>query len=247
MREVMVKYKYLTVFILVLTLIAVGMVAFAEMSYAKDVSVTFAWDADNSPVTDTRWDEVRLFERTGSTTYDYTTPAGNIPQSYDASDNSTPTTYTHSTTVPDGVLTELYWVVRASAGELESADSEEVNMTVDLTPVPAPTFTAVYNETSQSIDFVWPTDADARITNWKIFTKLPADADYTELVTVDSSGSESIPIDTLFPAGQKTTREFVMVAYAPFDIFSANSQTVEIILNRVPPSGVINFRINLIQ
>jgi hypothetical protein len=122
-----------------------------------------------------------------------------------------------------------------------------VNLVVDLTPLPVPTFTAVFNEEEVSIDFVWTTDADERISSWKIFHKLPEDADYTELVTVDSSGNESVPIDVLFPAEERTTREFTMVAYGPYGLYSGNGQPISITVNRVPPSGVINFRIKLVQ
>lgn len=223
-----------------LGLMLAGLLCFTP-AHAKDIEVTFQWDPDTTD----NWESILLFERVEAGAYDYNTPAATIPQTYDAQGNSQPVTYLHTFEAPEGNVTQFYWVVRAKAGELESADSEEVNLAIDLTPIPAPTFTAAFNEVEMSIDFSWTTDLDARITSWKIFHKLPADADFTELVTVDSSGSESVPIDTLFPDGERTTREFTMVAYGPYELFSDNGQSISITVNRKPPSGVINFRIKL--
>lgn len=228
--------KKLIALFLVLTFWAVPL-------FAGDITITFQWDADDTG----GWEQIKLFEREASGAYDYATPKSTVPQSYGTDNLSTPTEMTITSNFPDGVSTTKHYVVRAASGTLESADSEEVSYTADLTPLPIPTYTVVYNETTQTIDFSWPTDADSRITSWKIFTKLPDDADWTELVTVDASGSESVPIDTLFPAGERTTREFTMVAYGPFGLFSDNAATSSITVNRRPPSGIINFRIKLVE
>lgn len=211
--------------------------------YSADVTITFAWDTDASG----GWEKLLFFERDDGGVYDYQAPVFELPQTYNAEGNSEPVTATITSTFPDGVESTKYWVVRAMSGVLQSADSEEVSYLVNLTPLPLPTYTAVFNDQAMSIDFSWPTDADERISSWKIFHKLPADADWVELVTVDDSGSESVPIDALFPGGERTTREFTMVAYGPFGLFSQNAATTSITVNRRPPSGVINFKINLVQ
>lgn len=234
--------RWLAVFLVVLAVIAFGMVAYARNAMAKDVTVTLAWDADGAGV----WEKLNFYERGEGGAYDYTTPIYTLPQTY-VDNASTPTEAVITSTFPDGVSTTKYWVVRAAAGDLESADSDEVSFTVDLTPLPAPTYTAVFNETALSIDFSWPTGADARILGWRIFSRLEGQTEWELLEQVDQSGSVSIPLGDLFPEGERTVREFTMVAYAPFDLFSPDGEVTTITVNRRPPSGVINFRIQLVQ
>ena len=235
--------------------VVLGVFLAIGFAQAKDVTVNFSWDADVVSEDHIKWEELRLYERTESGGYDYSLPNATIPQTYEtagdpAVEQSTPVTYTHTTTVPDGQSTTLYWTIRSAANltssPMESADSEEVSMTFDLTPLTIPTSTAVFNDTSKSIDFSWPTQ-DPRATSWKIFNRLAGATDWMELATVDSSGSTSIPLDTLFPAGEKTTQEFTMVAYGALGVFSPDALTTSITVNRVPPSGVINFKIQLVE
>lgn len=224
-------------------LLSLILLFFVGMAHAADVTITFQWDVDTSG----GWEKLNFYERVGSEPYDYNVKLFELPQTYDANGDSQPVTATITTTYPDGQSATKYFVVRAQSGVLESADSEEVQYTVDLRPMTAPVYTAVYNEAAQSIDFSWPTDADSRITKWTIWHRVQGEADWVALVEVDASGSTSVPLGDLFPAGQRTIREFTMVAYGPHGLSSPDGAITTITVNRVPPSGVINFRIQLTQ
>lgn len=214
--------------------------------FAKDITVKMAWDAS----TDGDWTKLNFYERVESGAYDYTAPKLTLPQSYGTDGKSTPTEVEIVSDFPDGVLTTKYWVVRASDGSLESVDSNEASFTADLTPLEQFAFTAVYNEVAKSIDMAWNI-TDARITKWQIFVSDTAGGPYQVLTSIDNKeGMEttySVEGETLFPAGAKTTKYFTMVAFAPYDIFSANAPEVAITVNKRPPSGVVNFKIILTQ
>ena len=239
----MKQYPKTTIFLIVLTFLAFCMVAYAQRAVAKDVEITFQWDADNSG----NWEELRLFERAEQGTYDYATPKSTLPQTY-ANDLSQPTQMTITTDFMDGQVTTKFWVIRAAAGELESADSDEVSFTVNLLPLEQFDFTAVYNEVTKTIDMAWQI-TDPRITRWEIYTSDTAGGPYQPLTTVNNvEGAEtsySVEEESLFPAGERTTKYFTMVAFAPYDIFSVNSPEISITINKRPPSGVVNFKIIL--
>ena len=263
----MKPYRKTFFLLIVLTVCAFTLLAFAHMSPAKEIQVTFAWDSNVVPsFEDGTWEVLHLYQRVENGLYNYKDSNGHmnpnaiIPQEYiQVDDNweSRPTTYIYTTEVPDGQKTHLYWVIRAAATctdvndpktcAIDSSDSEEVGLEIDLTPLPIPIYTATYNEVNKSIDFSWPIDVDSRIQYWKIFHRLKGITEWTELAQVDTSGSTSIPIGDLFPDREKTTREFTMVAYGKYDLFSQDGAITSITINRTPPSGVINFRINLVD
>lgn len=241
----MKKYPKTMWLLIVLTTLAFGMVAYANIAQAKDVTIKFQWDPDTAG----GWEKINLYERAEDAAYDYTQAKGTVDQTY-VDGNSTPTTIETVANFTDGVKSTKFWVVRAQAGDIESADSEEVSYTVDLTPIEQFEFTAVYNETAKSIDMAWNI-TDARITKWEIYTSDAAGGPYTKLTEVaNAEGVEttySVKGDTLFPAGEKTTKYFTMVAFGPYDLFSANSPEIAITVNKRPPSGVVNFKIILTQ
>lgn len=257
--------------LLILTGFAFALLLFINVGHAGDVSITFQWDADVYQPDDEhmKWEALHIYERLDSATYVYgnvdgePTPKASLTQSYapaGANEESAPVTYKLDTTVPDGVQTQLYWIIRAAANctdpadpatcSIESADSEEVGLLFDLTPVLAFDFTAVFNDTTNTIDMAWQ-NTDARITKWDIFTADVSGGPYTVLTTVnvaDATTSYSIPEDDLFPDGQLTVKYFTMVAHAPYGVFSPNSPEVTISRDRIgPPTNVVNFKIVLTE
>jgi len=229
-----------------MVLSVVLLVSFNCISYAKDITVTFGWDADTSTDNSTLWEVLNIYERNNGEEYNYTTPKDTVIQSYDANGNSIPITKQITTTAPDNTITDKYWVIRAQSGEMESYDSNEVTLRIDLTPLVIPVYTAIYDSNSKTIEFSWTIDDDRAI-SWRIFSRIAGSVDWVQLAEVDSSGAISIPIDTLFPTGEKTTQEFTMVVYGEYDMFSPNAVVTSITLNRIPPSGVINFKVILVE
>ena len=254
-----------------LTALAVSLLIFVNVSNAGEVKITFQWDADVYTTDDAhmKWEALHIYQRADGESYNYTNPDdtpnpdAHFTQSYEAvgdNEESRPTTYLHTTTVPDGAVTQLYWVIRAAARctdpndpttcDIESADSEEVGMQFDLSPLAQFTFTAAYNDVNKTIDMVWQ-NTDVRITRWEIFTADVSGGPYTLLTTVQASAgntSYSVPMDQLFPAGQETTKYFTMVAFAPYGVFSPNAPEAPITVDRVvPPQDVVNFQIVLTE
>jgi hypothetical protein len=313
----------------------------------KPVNVTFQWDADVENEESTNWERLLFFDRTADGEYDYNNPFAILEQTY-IDGSSDPTSHPTQVMYPEFEESTKYFVLRSAAGDLVSADSDEVSFTVNLTrppiaeltavinpetgmvdfswtdtderikqwdlqasdtsgsgfasiatvlkengpttsipinelfptgaeatkyfivysttqvgditshrsepevnlslnttPLDPITFTAEFNEADQSIDFAWATD-DPRVVSWGIFASATTGAPYEKIADVtEAGGSHAIPIDTLFPAGEKTTQYFTMVAYDALGNFSPDAPEVAITLNRRPPSGVINFKIFL--
>jgi hypothetical protein len=219
----------------------------ASAAWAADVPVKFTWDADVEAETTVPWERLLFYASDESGVYDYLDPITVLQQSY-VDGLSTPSELQTIIEFADGVESTKYFIVVAGSGELKSEDSDEVSMTVDLAPLTAFTFDAVYNETAKTIDFAW-TAADARVERWELYV---ADVDagpFTKVAEVpfgESGQSVSVPQAEMFPDGVLTTKYFTMVSFGKYGVFSPNATTVGITVdNRKEVGGVINFKIFL--
>ena len=249
------RFSIIEAFIFFTTVfLAVAIICFGGgEAYGEDIRIKFIWDADVEDVEGQKllWETLNLYQRSapfvdGTSTpppYDYTSPAATFPQTY-VDGKSVPTEYDHVVDAAAGVITKFYWVIRSGNGDLESEDSDEVSLRIDLTPLQAFVFTAVYNDVANSIDFAWSTE-DSRATKWRIFHSTTQGGPYEVLTTTTESGTSSIPIDELFPKGQKTIQYFTMVSFGKYDVYSPNATEVAITIDRLIPQNVINFRIFL--
>lgn len=219
----------------------------ATVSLAKDISVSFTWDPNTEP----DMAGYALFQRLDGQAYDYTAPIDPNCTIVDGGCYTNPTDKTNLFTLtlsaPEGQLSKWFWVARAKDTEGQwSEDSNEVFLEVNLTPLASVgDLSAVFNTTTQTIDFTWTQPELARIRSWQLYRGTTQGGPYTSILTIPYDGestilSASIPADTLAPGGEYY---FVIVSFADFGIFSPDSNVVKI--DRRPPTKVINLKITL--
>ena len=232
-----------------ISLISILILFIVPLIGAEDIPVTFRWDADVQTVESVPWDRLLFYERVDGGQYDYLSPIKVLPQAY-VEGKSEPVEIEMVIEYPDGEITTKYFIVQAANADLKSEDSDEVSLEINLTPLSAFNFTAVYNKEEASIDFAWQRE-DERFTSWKIFVSqisggpydnVIADIPYEEGV-VDKSMSMSI--DGYFPVGEETTQYFTMVGFGKYGVYSPDSSEIGITIDRRGVDSVINFRIFL--
>lgn len=243
-----------------LAFVAVVLFAGIGEADAKDVEVKVQWDADvieydeatGLPI-HTPWENLGFFYRiSGGGEYDYSSPALSLPQEY-VDDRSEPTTTPLTVTVPDDQESTVFLVVRSQATvdgkSVNSEDSDEASVVINLLPLEVFAFTAVYNPALSTIDVTWPA-GDLRVKEWVIYSGDASGGPWEELTRVDAgttSTSIDIPVDEMFPPGVKTTKYFTMVSFGAYGVFSPNAGEVLITRDRTVPAPVVNLIINLTE
>lgn len=218
---------------------------------AYDVpKVSFAWDCNVEPDVA----GYRLFARMNADPYDYTKPYEFTCTVVSGQCPTDPAKMVCEGSIddlsaPDGVLTDFKFVARAFDTEgAESGDSNEVSLGVDRTALPTVTdFSGSYDKTTDQVTLSWKQSPAGRVTHWKVFVSDQTGGPYAELLQVDNSGSEDVTATTPItgtPPGQVTTKYFVVVGYAAWDIYSSNSAEVAVAIDKnLPPADVMNLRI----
>lgn len=214
------------------------------ISLAKDFTFTFDWNANTEP----DMAGYALFQRIDNGTYDYAAPIDPTCTIVNGECWIDPTNKNNEFTLP-------------------------YKITIDI---PAVTdLVAVFNKTAQTIDFTWSysnlppttyywvaraTDGDAwsgdsnevshtfnlNVTNWKVYKSDAVSGPWTEVLDVPWDGSSSltasVPAASL-PPGSQTF--FALVGFTVEGIFSPNSNVV--MIDRRPPTNVINLKIKLVE
>lgn len=232
----------------ILMILAAFALLLAPLAMAKDITLKFTWDADLSTDTTVAWERLLFFQSDTSGTYDYLNPIFVLEQSY-VDGASVPTILETAVAFPDGATSTKYFIVVSQAGELSSEDSDEVAVTIDLTPLLPFTFEATYNETAKTIDFAWVA-SDPRVKTWQVFVSDQADGEFTQVAEVpfgESGQSVSVPQGDMFPDGALTTQHFTMVALGQYGVFSPDAPVVAITVDNRTVGNVMNFRIILTE
>lgn len=254
------KKKELFVLFLSLFLLAImAVVTMADVGEAKDIELTVKWDPDvieldeatGLPI-NTAWENLGFFYRIDDGAYDYSSPALLLPQTY-VDDRSEPSETPLTITVPDDVVSTAYIVVRSQATvegkSVNSEDSNEAMIEIDLTGLAPFEFSAAYNDVTNSIDFSWAA-VDPRVKQWAVYVGDQSGGPWTELTRVDYSEtatSISIPSADMFPPGKMTTKWFTMVAFGAYDVFSANAPEVSVVRDGRDPARVVNLKVFLTE
>lgn len=252
-----------TVFVLIVLFFVVAAALFvlgADPAEAKEVEIRVQWDPDVTEVDEATglpihipWETLAFYYRLEGGAYNYETPVFELMQTYTTEGVSEPTTTPVTITVPDDEKSTAFLVVRSRATQagdmVESVDSDEASIEIDLTPLTAFAFAGAYNEVTSSVDLSWPA-GDPRVKSWAVFVGDASGGPWTELTRVDA-GTEttSISVDaaTMFPPGKRTTKWFTMVAFGAYDVFSPNAAEISITRDRTTPAGVVNLKIFLIE
>lgn len=250
---------------LVCVLVALMFVALAAVfvsageSQAKDVEIKVQWDADvieldaatGLPI-NTPWQNLLFFTRVDAGGYDYDAPLFTLPQDY-TDGVSEPTVTPLTVDVPDGVASTVAVVVRSQATvdgkDLQSVDSDEASVVINLTPLAAFDFAAAFNEVTESVDLTWPS-GDDRVKEWAVYSGDASGGPWVELTRVPVGQAEtsiSVPAADMFPPGQRTTKYFTMVSFGAYGVFSPNAAEVSVTRDLTEPAGVVNLKIFLTE
>jgi len=210
----------------IMTSLVVLLMVSCPMVFAGQVDLTFEWDPNTEP----DMAKYELFQRIAGGAYDYANPKKTVNCQVQAT-GCLPTTVDHTITAPDGVATTYQFVAKAvdTAG-MRSGDSNEVEFVADFAPIiAAKNLTAVYNDTTKTLDFTWGQDDIARVSKWILYKSLTQGGPtYDPVVEIQNVGgpvfSTSVNID--YTPG--TTLYFVMVTYSKFNVYSPNTSEVKV-------------------
>lgn len=218
----------------------------------KEIPLTFVWDSNRSIG---QWQQIKIFVRINGNSYDYNMPLIEVSQSYD-NGQSTPTEAKVNFNFPDNNKTTAYFVARSydNNGKF-SEDSNEVVKIVDLLPLEAFDFDASYNADDSSINFIWEI-TDVRGLRYRIYKSYSENGDFEPFRLINyiegqTNYSDTIAIDSLFPANEKTTVYFKMIVWGGSGdeiISSPDTKIIPITLDRrenAEVDKVINFKLIL--
>jgi hypothetical protein len=193
--------------------------------------ITLAWDANNpSP------DGYRLFMRINDGAYDYDSPVvfERFPNGNIASDLTT-------IQVPglEGVpynKTKYYFVLRAFLGTDESGDSNEVMHPVDRTaPNTVVDLTGSYSRDDKNISLHFTQHDYEKVSYWTVYFSEVSGGPYTEFESVHNTGTANNTITrpfTYVSEGDAKIIYFVIVAFRDSDVHSADSNEIDVYVDR---------------
>lgn len=228
-------------------IIIIFFILISSQVYSYEVPLTIQWDAD----TNENWSEVRIYSRKAEESYNYELPVEIIPQTYE-NGLSKPNQLTRAWTFEDNKESTIYWVARAIDNDgNQSENSNEIDLTINLSPLEKVLINFELKKEEGILKLNW-TNEDKRIKEYKLLFSENLDGPYeTELASIanneETSKEINIPIDGVFPAGELSTRFFMVKAYADFGLQSESQERIEISIDRRTLQKVFNLRINFIQ
>lgn len=203
-----------------------------------------------------KWDPVEtaegyyIFQSQKDSTFHYDIPVvtdqfpdGKIPQNV--------TSLVVDLTGIDGQDTRYRFVARAFRGDEQSADSNEVSYVVSRVAPPAATeLSGAYDISAGSIKLRWSQPAEDEewrtIDHWSVYYRIRGTEEWTLVGTVEAGGE--LKLETPFNAvaeGEQNDVEFVIVSYRRSGVFSANSETLLVNVDREGVDPVENLRIDI--
>jgi len=212
---------------------------------AKEVTLTFAWDANSEP----DMASYALFHRTEGQQYDYSNPLDPNCTIVDGFCYIDPVAKTcefeYSFDSSDGEITTHYFVARAKDTEGKwSGDSNEVSQTFDFAPIGASTITAaVWNETTNTIDIAFTQADSERVEKWELFMSNTSGSGYNKVDTIVKEGTG----DTFSASWQIPSDGdyyFTLVSFTPEGMFSNNSNEMYVQV-KTHPSPIKDFKIKI--
>lgn len=221
---------------------------FSANCLAYDVAITFQWDSDNGE----NWKQINFYVRQNDEPYNFNIPDETLLQEYE-NGVSKPSELFRTWTFPDGQKTKLSWVAKAVNSEGKfSEESNEITLTLDLTPLKTSSLEAEYSKVENAIAFKWSV-IDPRIMRYRIYSSEniegPFEKQIAKLENDDILDKElEVNIDNLFPDGKLTTQYFILKGFSDYGLKSEDSNVVKIEIDRriIPVDKVLNFKLKLI-
>lgn len=210
-------------------------------SPATAEEIILEWDAPASPV-----DGVRIYQRTAKENddYDFSRPVAV------AGPNDT-SIKIDVTGEPEKVLKYL-WVARAFIADFESVNSNEVDYkVVNTIPLQPIELTGYYDSNNSIIYLSWKQPEETHpVWYWKVFYQIDSEG-FIELGRVDKDADLELisPFDAV-PNGEFKEVKFVVVAFRRSGVFSENSETLNVRVDRrdqivVPPINNLRLEIEI--
>lgn len=151
-----------------------------------------------------------------------------------------------------GVSKKWCFMMRAYRGENESADSNEVCVTIDNTPLQAPQGALGQWDSENDVVILQWTQPDLNRTKyWQVYYKFSGETEYRLLDKLDNTGQPDLVLSkeiTDVPAGESRDCIFTIVAYKDSAVFSPDSAEVAITIDRTPDAPIPppdNFRLSV--
>lgn len=152
----------------------------------------------------------------------------------------------------EGQAKKFCFKMRAFKGENESADSNEVCVTIDNTPLQAPQGALGKWDPSNNVVVLQWTQPDLNRTKyWQVYYKFSGETEYRLLDKLDNTGQPDLVLSkeiTDVPAGESRDCIFTIVAYKDSAVFSPDSAEVAITIDRRPDAPIPppdNFRLSV--
>lgn len=212
---------------------------------ARSENITLQWDHSGDPVAD----GFHIFSRIAGGQYDYNSPMetieypdGNIPADVRA-------VTIELEGEPDNIL-KYEFVARAFVTDLNSEDSNQVDYTVVRIPPPkALNLSGEFDRQNSIIKIQWDQPQDDYLVNhWRVYYK---DSDqgpesYSELGLIRKDNPLELTTEfNIVENGEQKNIDFVVVSYRRSGVWSGNSQTLTLNIDRRIVSPVENLRINI--
>jgi len=150
---------------------------------------------------------------------------------------------------PDGQTVTKYFVVTAYREDpfLESGNSNEVFMVYDFSPIEAATELAAVLD-GDDITFAWKQGDIERVKKWILYSK-EGTAEFAELATIEYTGQAGPQYSTTetmaVPDGEVKTWTFALVTFNERGVFSGNSNTVDVTIDKRDLVPVYNLKITV--
>lgn len=222
-----------TIFFILLALLAVF---FYRIIDANGEELLLIWDEPVDQI-----EGVKIFQKTAreGDVYDFTTPVADVKY---------PSTQV-IIEVPgeDGAVLKYLWVARAYRGELESANSNEINYkVVNIPPLTPVSLSADYDNDVIRLTWDQPND-DHPVNHWLLYFKHSDGSEFIPVGRVNEGNELELTkdISSLAPIGSISELTFTVVAYRRSGVYSANSQEVNLTIDRRQVEPIQNLRIEI--
>jgi hypothetical protein len=232
--------------LVVLTLLLVS-----SISFAADKTITLAWDHDGA-------DLAGFKVHYGNTTGEYSTSVDVGMAVQCTTLQITPEEFCHELTLPvaEEAITSFFFT--ATAYDAEGNESvyavPEVSAIYDFELPPVVTdLSASFDKPTSVLSFSWSYETDwlPKIEKWTLWESATSGTDYVKVADIPYDPQATPPYTTevvLDIAEEEATKYYVIVAQRGADnnnAFSANSNEVTVVIDKMPPKSPFEFKIKI--
>lgn len=215
--------------------ILIFLILFSTTVWAEKIQLQ--WDPPDGP-----YDGVKIYQHTAAPpddVYDFTSPVADIPAGTTSAIIDVPGK-------PNEVL-KYQWVARAYKAAQQSENSNEVSYKViNIVPISPINLTGSYDAENSIIHLTFEQPADPYpINHWQIYYSVD-NSDFAPLGTI--TDPDQLTLEEEFnavPPGETKAVVFRAVSFRRSGVYSIDSNSFELVIDRAEVGPVKNLRINL--